>query len=305
MTGGRIIRAGVTAKKDNMAAVCSLLAGALVWGLIWYPYRALQSAGVGGALSAFLTYLVALLPALFLFRNRLWQLRKSPWLLAALALAAGICNLGYVLAMIHGEVVRVMLLFYLAPLWTLLFSRLLLREKAAAAGYLVMALSMGGAMVMLWRPGGRWPMPYTPAEWLGLGAGIAFAMMNVLSRKAAQTDEAIKAVSAWAGVTGVGLAVTMLAEHPLPALAGMDARAWLLVALIALTLFCVNLAVQFGLARIAANRAIVIMLSELVFAAVSSYFLAFEQIGWREWIGGAMLVFAALYSARLEVSAHG
>lgn len=305
MTGGRIIRVGVTAKKNNRAAVSSLLAGALVWGLIWYPYRALQSAGVGGALSAFLTYLLALLPALLLFRNRLSHLRKSPWLLAALALAAGICNLGYVLAMIHGEVVRVMLLFYIAPLWTLLFSRLLLGEKAGAIGYLVIALSLAGAIVMLWHPGGRWPVPYTLAEWLGLGAGMAFAMMNVLSRKAAEIDEAIKAGSAWAGVAVVGLAVTMLAEHPLHALSGMDTRAWLLVALIALTLFCVNLAVQFGLARIAANRAIVIMLSELVFAAVSSYFLAFEQIGWRDWIGGAMLVAAALYSARLEASAHG
>ena len=134
---------------------------------------------------------------------------------------------------------------------------------------------------------------------------MAFAMMNVLSRKAAETDESIKAGSAWAGVIAVGLPVTLLTEQPARALAGMDAQAWLLVALIALTLFCVNLAVQFGLARIAANRAIVIMLSELVFAAVSSYFLAFEHIGWRDSVGGAMLVAAALYSARLEASAHG
>ncbi len=295
----------MTAKKNNMAAVSSLLAGALVWGLIWYPYRALQSAGVGGALSACLTYLLALLPALILFRNRRAQLHKSPWLLAALALAAGICNLGYVLAMIHGEVVRVMLLFYLAPLWTLLFSRLLLGEKAGPVGYLVLALSLAGAIVMLWRPGGRWPVPYTIADWLGLGAGMAFAMMNVLSRKAADIDEAIKASSAWAGVTLVGLVVTTLTEHPVQALAGIDARTWLLVALVSLTLFCVNLVVQFGLARVAANRAIVIMLSELVFAAASSYFLAFEQIGWRDWLGGAMLAVAALYSGRLEASTHG
>jgi hypothetical protein len=32
--------------------------------LIWYPYRALQAAGVGGALASFLTYIVALLPGL-------------------------------------------------------------------------------------------------------------------------------------------------------------------------------------------------------------------------------------------------
>ncbi len=230
----------------------------------------MQAAGVGGALSSFLTYLMALLPALFLFRNRRAQLRKAPWLLMAMAIAAGFCNLGYVLAMLHGEVVRVMLLFYLAPLWTLLFARLLLGEKAGPAGYGVIALSLAGAAVMLWHPGGRWPLPYTIAEWLGLGAGMAFALANVLSRKAVGIDAAIKAGSVWAGVTLVGLVVTMLTEHPVQALAGMDARAWLLVALVALTLFCVNLVVQFGLARVAANRAIVIMLSELVFAAASS-----------------------------------
>jgi hypothetical protein len=31
----------------------------------------------------------------------------------------------------------------------------------------------------------------------------------------------------------------------------------------------------------------------------------FEHIGWRDGLGGAMLVIAALYSGRLEASAHG
>ena len=304
-TGGGIIRGRVTAKKNNVVVVSCLLTGALVWGLIWYPYRVLQAAGVGGALASFLTYLIALLPGLFVFRRRRAQLRNSPWLLVVIAISAGFCNVGYVLAMIHGEVVRVMLLFYLAPLWTLIFSRLLLGERAGALGYLVIALSLAGAVVMLWHPGGRWPLPYTLAEWLGLASGAAFAMANVLSRKAREVDEAVKAASVWAGVTLVALPVAILTEHPGRALAAMDAQAWLLVALIALILFCVNLVVQFGLARTTSNRAIVIMLSELVFAAVSSYFLAFEQIGWRDWLGGAMLVTAALCSGRLEASAHG
>jgi drug/metabolite transporter (DMT)-like permease len=295
----------VTAKKHNVVAVSCLLTGALVWGLIWYPYRALQAAGVGGALASFLTYFVALLPGLFVFRGRRSQLRQSPWLLAAIALAAGLCNLGYVLAMINGEVVRVMLLFYLAPLWTVVFARVLLGEKAGAVGYPIIALSLAGAIVMLWRPGGRWPLPYNAAEWLGLGSGLSFALANVLSRKASGIDEAVKSVSVWAGVALVALPVAILTEQPMRALAAMEAHTWLLVALLAVILFCVNLVVQFGLARTTANRAIVIMLSELVFAAAASYFLAFEQIGWREWLGGAMLVVAALCSGRLEASAHG
>ncbi len=295
----------MTAKKHNVVAVSCLLTGALVWGLIWYPYRALQAAGVGGALASFLTYFVALLPGLFVFRGRRSQLRQSPWLLAAIALAAGLCNLGYVLAMINGEVVRVMLLFYLAPLWTVVFARVLLGEKAGPVGYPIIALSLAGAIVMLWRPGGRWPLPYNAAEWLGLGSGLSFALANVLSRKASGIDEAVKSVSVWAGVALVALPVAILTEQPMRALAAMEARTWLLVALLAVILFCVNLVVQFGLARTTANRAIVIMLSELVFAAAASYFLAFEQIGWREWLGGAMLVVAALCSGRLEASAHG
>jgi drug/metabolite transporter (DMT)-like permease len=59
-------------------------------------------------------------------------------------LAAGGCNLGYVLATLNGEVVRVLLLFYLAPLWTVLLSRLLLGERLNRFGVFVIALSLAG-----------------------------------------------------------------------------------------------------------------------------------------------------------------
>ena len=49
---------------------------------------------------------------------------------------------------------------------------------------------------------------------------------------------------------------------------------WLLV--VGVTIFCVTLTVQFGLAHTPANQAIVIFLFELVVAAISSYFLAGE-----------------------------
>jgi len=76
-------------KKNNSLAVASLLTAALVWGLIWFPYRALDAAGAGGALASFLTYFFALLPGLALLRGRRTQIARSGWLLAAMALAAG------------------------------------------------------------------------------------------------------------------------------------------------------------------------------------------------------------------------
>ena len=71
------------------------------------------------------------------------------------------------------------------------------------------------------------------------------------------------------------------------------------LALIGFVLVMANLIVQYGLVRIPSNRAIVIMLSEVGFAALASWLLAGEAIGLREWVGGAMIVTASLFSARM------
>jgi drug/metabolite transporter (DMT)-like permease len=57
-----------------------------------------------------------------------------------------------------------------------------------------------------------------------------------------------------------------------------------------------SLALQYGLSRIPANRAIVILLFELVVAAIASYWLAGEILRPQDWIGGALIVAASLAS---------
>ncbi|HEV8647495.1 MAG TPA: DMT family transporter [Burkholderiales bacterium] len=289
---------------NNSLAIVSLLTAAMVWGLIWFPYRALDAAGVGGALASFLTYFLALLPGLALLRGRTTQISRSVWPLAAIALAAGWCNLAYVLATIRGEVMQVLLLFYLAPLWTVLFARVLLGERPGPSGYFVMALSLGGAAIMLGRSGLDLSLPRSVAEWLGLSSGMAFALTNVLSRKARHVDVAVRSLSVWAGVSLVALPVMLLIEDPARSLRALDAYAWLLVVLLAVVIFSVNVVVQYGLTNTGANQAIVIFLSELVFAALGSYVLATEAMTWRQWLGGAMVVAATLYSGRLQHAAE-
>lgn len=287
-------------QKDNAVPVLALLAGAMVWGLIWYPYRVLGDAGIAGATASFLTYFLALLPGLWIFRAQLARFRNAPWLLGAIALSAGWCNLAYVLAMVRGEVMQVLLLFFLAPLWTVLFARVLLGERPGLIGYLVIGLSVGGAAVMLWEPEAQLPTLSSPAEWLALSAGMAFALANVLSRKAQVLEPGIKALGVWFGVSVISLPVMLVLESPATALLSVGMQTWIFVLVVAAVIFAVNVAVQEGLTRTAANRAIVILLSELAFGAVSSYFLAGESMGARQWIGGTMLVAATLFSGHLE-----
>lgn len=280
----------------NTVALVSLLVGATVWGLIWYPYRVLEGMGVSPTLGAMLTYFMAFLFGYPLLRRRLADC-KPGWMLALIALVAGGCNLGYVLATVHGEVMRVLLLFYLAPLWTVLLARLLLNEKVSLPGAAVIALSLAGAVVMLWQPRLGMPLPKSGAEWLGLAAGILFASANVLIRKAHELSIESKSMAVFAGVVVAGLGALPFEPGPLVLPA---AAAWLLVGVVGLVLLATNLFVQYGLMHTPANRAIVIFLFELVVAALSSWLLAGETMALQEWIGGAMIIAASLFSGKLE-----
>jgi drug/metabolite transporter (DMT)-like permease len=223
--------------------------------------------------------------------------RIDGWLVA-IALSSAGCNLGYVLGMLHGEVMRVLLLFYLAPLWTVLLARLILGEKLTLAGAVLVGLSLAGAVVMLWRPELGAPWPNALGEWIGLVAGLLFALANVLIRRAHHYTIELKSMAVFVGVVVVGLGYVALAEPLAVPEVGIDV--WVLIGIVGIVLLVINLVVQYGLTRITAGRAIVILLSELVVAAIAAWWLAGETMGLREWLGGALIVAASLISAKLE-----
>ncbi len=277
-----------------MMPVAALLTGATVWGLIWYPYRALDAAGVGGALATTLTYAGALVLGFVLLRPKL----QLSWLLGAIALAAGWANVGFTIAVIYGDVMRVVLLFYLAPAWTILFARLLLGEKLSGAGYGLMLLALAGAVVMLWQPQIGWPVPRSGVEWIALSTGAMFALSNVLIRKTAQIAIELKVLAVFFGGIVAGAVCVMVTGPAAEVWVPVPGQAFLL-SLLAVVLLAVNLAVQYGLSHISANRAIVIYLFELVVTAIAAWLLADEVLTLKEWCGGIMIVAAGLLSDRL------
>ncbi|MBI4808194.1 MAG: DMT family transporter [Nitrosomonadales bacterium] len=280
--------------------VVGVLSGALVWGLIWYPYRALQDVGVSGAMATFITYLLAMLCGAFML-PRVWRERATfNWWALLLILSAGWANLGYVLGMLQGEVMRVLLLFYLAPVWTILFSFWILGERLNRYGYFVVLLSFGGAIVMLWEPEMGWPLPQNISEWLGLSAGMGFALSNVTSRRAAHLSVQAKSFSLWLGTAALTLPFLLWQGGVAAQIAAIDMQSWAMLALMGLVLCATSFAVQYGVTHLSANRAVVLFLFELVVAAVTSYFLADEAMGLREWIGATLIVSASLLSGRLH-----
>ena len=284
-------------RSGDAAAAGLLMLGAAIWGVVWYPYRLLAAEGIAGAWATVLTYGVALLMALPLFRRGLAGQRVDGWLVA-IALTSGACNLGYVLATLNGEVMRVLLLFYLAPLWTVLLARPLLGERISKTGAAVIALALAGATIMLWHPELGWPWPRQWAEWLALATGFMFALSNVLIRRADHYAVEFKAIAVFVGVAIIALPLAVSLEAT-PTADTMSSTWWLL-GLVAALLVAANVIVQQGLGRMPAGRAIVILTFELPVAALAAWLLAGEGMAAREWLGGGLIVGAGLLAARLE-----
>lgn len=281
-------------------AIPSLLFGATMWGLIWYPYRLLQDVGAGGVATSFITYLIPLVLALAFTWRHLGTARGHVGWLALLALTAGWTNMAYVLAVIEGEVMRVVLLFYLAPVWTVFFARAMLGERLTLWGWLIMLCSFAGALVMLWPADGGLPIPANRAEWIALSAGVSFALANVVTRKVDAADTWTKALAVWAGVCVVAGLATAFVAQPFAFIATATPNTlWILLG-VGLCIGAMTLAVQYGLSHTLANQAILIFLFELVAAALSSWWWADEMLSSREWLGAAMIVAGSLFSGHIE-----
>lgn len=289
-------------KQKKLLPIASLLLGAAAWGVAWYPYRLLEQAGMRGELSTALTYSIALLISLALFRKQIRiseVLNTTAWILLWINLGAGWTSIAYVLGIIHGEVMRVLLLFYLAPLWTILFSRILLQERLSRQGYLIILLSLTGALLLLWQPEGGLPLPTSYGDWMGLSGGFAFALTNVLIRKDQQHNIHLKLMAVLSGAALTGFVATLLMGNTSD-ITHLPANVWLILLGAGGLVFSLSILLQYGMTHVPANQAIVIMLFELVVAAVAACFLTDEHLTSRDWAGGLMIASASLFSARIN-----
>jgi drug/metabolite transporter (DMT)-like permease len=277
----------------------ALVFNAFTWGVSWWPFRELEARGLHPLWATVLIYAVAVV-VISIARPAAWgQLLRAP-ALWVLVLAAGTTNATFNWGVTIGDVVRVVLLFYLMPLWAVLLARLLLGERLSALAGLRVLLALAGAAVVLWPEGGGVPLPATLAEWLGVLGGFSFALNNVMLRREAHQPEAARALAMFGGGALVaGLLALQLAWHGTVPWPPVPAPGWLLGAgLMAIAFLGGNLALQYGASRLPANVTAVVMITEVLFASVSALLLGAGSMSWSLALGGGLIVASALLAAR-------
>ena len=277
--------------------VAALIVNAAVWGMSWWPFRELQSQGLHPLWSTALIYFFSL-ACIALWRPRAWRSFGQHPQLWLLALAAGMTNVGFNWAVTVGDVVRVVLLFYLMPAWSVLLAWAVLGEKPTRASLLRLLLAMAGVLIVLKTPGSAWPVPQGIADWLALVGGLSFAATNVLLRKLEYTPSAARMLAMFGGGGVLASVAALLGLAGGIVSAPVLTTAWLPVALaLGLAFLISNMALQYGAARLAASTTALVMLTEILFASLSAAALGAAEFSPRTLLGGGLIVVAALLAA--------
>lgn len=281
----------VTKNRHSIYPIISCLIAATLWGLLWYPLRILESMGISGLWASILIYISALVPILPGMYSRRHDLFQQPLTFILLGTSAGWANLGFILAVLEGNIVRVLLLFYLSPVWTVLLGRLLLKEKFSQQALLSILLAMSGAFIMLWMPGMDIPFTAGPADTLAISAGMAFSFMNVFIRKSGEKPLVLKMSVTCIGVLAFCICGVLLLQPVLPVLT-IESTA-LAVGLGLIGMLTMTFTAQYGVTHLPVHRSAVIFLFEIVAGAVSAALLTDEIMTMQELLGGILVIVSA------------
>lgn len=286
------------ARRSTALAAGALVFNTFVWGVSWWPFRQLQGHGLHPLWATSLMYLI-ITTGLLIVYFKAWRGLLAHPVLCFLGLSAGLTNVCFNWAVTVGDVVRVVLLFYLMPAWSVLLAWWLLGEKPSTASLLRLLLAMTGVLIVLKTPHSPWPVPRVAADWLAIGGGFGLAATNALLRKFSHTPSGSRMLAMFggSGLMAAGVALLGMALQVVPAPALQAAGIPLLVGLSAAFMIG-NAALQYGAARLVAGTTAIIMLTEILFASGSAAALGVADFSPRILIGGSLIVLAAVLAAR-------
>src|SRR5262249_16886155 len=175
-------RRGMTRGTQDLWATFAVGFVGLTWGCWWIFLRLIEARGISPGWTLATVYGASglLLLPLVAWRWRRW--RSLAWPVIAVGVAYGLPLAFWSHAVIHGNVVRVTLLFYMTPVWGTLVAVTAFGERLTPLRLLAVILGLIGAAAVLGLDQG-FPIPRTTQEWMALLAGALFALAASASRR--------------------------------------------------------------------------------------------------------------------------
>ena len=270
------------------AMLIVFLASAL-WGILWMPMRYTESFGLSGL---WVVTMFHLLPACAICPSVMptFVADRQHWFVTTLA--GGLMGVGFVLyglGLVVASVTKTTVLFYLTPVWATLFTYVLLSERFSFGRWLAIVGGVTGCLlVMRVNP---FAFEYDNADLLGLIAGMAWAAGSVVIRRYPKADFLHITFMQYliGGLLAGGAAIVM--GDAIPSISHVLAA--LPVAFLAsAVVFLPSVLLIFRIMQYLSPGLVgILMLSEVLVAALSSWVFLHEFLTLWQW-GGVLAILA-------------
>ena len=283
-----------TTKPDLLPSFAVFLCGA-AWGGFWFPLRLLAQFGVGGAWVSLIFALVAILVPLPWIILKFKSLEQF-WVQMFTGLLIGFGFTLYNISFALTDVLHVILLFYLTPIWSTLIAMWFYGERltwsrglAIAAGFLGMALILGFKNGI--------PFPQRLGDWLSLFSGMLWALGTTRSHRRPTSQVALPAFAFAVGCFVTSAAALLIADQMGSSLSHSTniwpAMPWI-VGLALIIFVPPNYVVLWASQRLDSGRIGILLLSEVMVGSITAALYAGEKFGAAEIIGTALIICAGL-----------
>ena len=279
-----------TNKRTGLLLVC---AAASVWGLIWVPMRYVESLGVSG-LWVVVGFQILPFIALFPFCQKSLLKNRTDW--GVYLAAGGAMGLGfalYSLGLVVASVTKTTVLFYLTPIWSTILGTLYLSEKLNLQRWIAISIGLIGCMLIMQM--NVFDLQFAKSDFFGLFSGLSWSVGSIIIGKYPKANVMnitlfqygvgafLAAIAAL--YLGVQMPTMEIVASALPVTFVASVCVFLPSVLI---IFRVNQYVSPGLVGI-------LMLSEVVVAALSSALFIGEHLDYWQWVGFVAIIATGAY----------
>jgi drug/metabolite transporter (DMT)-like permease len=271
-----------------------VLATGVFWGIYWFPVRAIAELGLDGAWGTGAITLAAVLFLLPFALAKKSTLRDANLVgIASIALGGAAFAL-YSIGFLYGKVALVVLLWFFSPVWSVLIAKYVLRRHVPKLRLIAIAVGLAGLFIMLGGDGAV-PIPGSLGEWMAFVGGFIWALATSGMRLKSQVPPAPAAFLFALGATVTSFIFAPFLE-PVPTVALSDLSPLTVNVLLTGVLWwgASIAALMWATVRLDPARVGILLMTEVIFGAVTAAVFAGESLSPSEMIGGALVILCGL-----------
>jgi len=276
---------------ESFAKLASAYAG-VVFGTYWIPLRALDEAGFPGIWASVALSAVPLICVAPFIVIRFRVLATAGLRLHLGCLTLGVAYVFYTAAFVFTEVINVVVLYYLLPLWGFVLARLVIGEAISPVRWLSMIIGFSGLFAIFGLENGL-PIPQKSGDWMAIAAGFLWAVgsLFLLTDKKNSTVDFALGFIFWTalGATAMAYAVSSAGITPMPDLGAIGDIALWLVPVGVLVVLPGSFATIYGPAHLNPGVVGLLFMTEISVGVATAAVLTDEPFGPRQ-IAGVVVI---------------